>query len=179
MTIFVALSTLAAEVQQVTVTHTGPRYRIVMQTTLAALPERAQQVFSDYRKLPLINPAVISAQVLGENADGSQRLATELHMCFAFFCRDLKQVQDIHATRDGDSRGLSATVLPALSDLRYGQADWTLRPCGAGTCLGFTAELEPDFWVPPLIGPWLMERKLREEALTTSQGIERLAQATP
>ena len=35
--------------------------------------------------------------------------------------------------------------------------------------------MEPDFWVPPLIGPWVIKRTMREQAITTSEGIERLA----
>jgi hypothetical protein len=169
----------AAEVQEVTVSRDGPRYHVDMRARLAVPAARAYAVFSDYRRLPLINPAVRSATVLGSEPDGDTRLATELHLCVAFFCRELKQVQDMRRFREGDALGLSADVLPQDSDLKFGHARWLMRPCGNGTCLDFSAELEPDFWVPPLIGPWLIEHKLRAQAITTSAGIERLAAQAP
>lgn len=174
-----AQATAAAEVQQVSVSRDGARYHVDMQARLDVPAARAYAVFSDYRNLPLINPAVRSAKVLGTEPDGATRLATEVHLCVAFFCRELKQVQDMRAIQEGDSLGLSADVLPQLSDLRYGHAEWRMRSCDSGTCLHFSAEMEPDFWVPPLIGPWLIERKLRAQAITTSAGIERLATAAP
>jgi len=76
-----------------------------------------------------------------------------------------------------DGGDLHAEVLPAQSDFSYGRADWQFRPAGTSTHLRFSAELEPAFWVPPLLGPWLVERSLREEAERTSAGIERLAAA--
>ena len=71
-------------------------------------------------------------------------------------------------------------VLPQMSDLRYGLARWRMSACADDrrrTCLEFKAELEPDFWVPPLIGPWLIQRKLHQEAIVTAEGIEKLAHA--
>ncbi|MGH8540531.1 MAG: SRPBCC family protein [Stenotrophobium sp.] len=169
----------AAEVQSVEVHRDGKRYHIDMQTRLDAEPARAYAVFSDWRRLPEINRSVRSAQVLAENADGTIRLATEVHFCVAIFCRELRQVQDMHSLRNDATLAITANVLPALSDLRYGKAAWTMTPCAGETCLHFSADLEPDFWVPPLIGPWLIERKLRSQAVATSEGIERLARQTP
>ena len=39
----------------------------------------------------------------------------------------------------------------------------------------FDAEIEPAFWVPPLIGPYLIARELRRQAQVTAESIERLA----
>ncbi|MGH8461197.1 MAG: SRPBCC family protein [Stenotrophobium sp.] len=169
----------AAQVLDVQVDRDGDRYHIDLKAHLDVPAARAYSVFSDYRNLPAINPAVRSATVLGADDDGVTRLATEVHLCVAFFCHDLKQVQDMRRIHDGDATGLSAQVLPQLSDLRYGRAEWRMRPCDGGTCLHFSAELEPGFWVPPLLGPWLIERKLRAQAITTSEGIERLAAQAP
>ena len=36
-------------------------------------------------------------------------------------------------------------------------------------------ELVPAFWVPPVIGPWVIRRKIDEEARRTGTGLERTA----
>jgi hypothetical protein len=168
----------AVVVDSLQVTQHGDRYRVAMKVQLDAPADAAYAVFTDYQNLPRINGAVKQAQVLPETTSPDvSRLHTQLRMCFSFFCKTLDQVQDMHRTQESVGGKLSAKVLPDRSDLSYGQADWRLSEGSSATqsVLEFDAELEPKFWIPPLIGPWVMERKLRQEAIQTSQGIERLA----
>lgn len=169
----------AVVVDSLQVTQNGARYRVAMKVQLAAPARAAYAVISDYQNLPRLNPAVQKAQLLPESTQPEMtRLQTRVRMCFSFFCKTLDQVQDMRASPEIAGGRISASVLPERSDLRYGQADWRIVECGdsaASSCLEFSAELEPRFWIPPLIGPWVMERKLRQEALQTSEGIERLA----
>jgi len=186
-TLLAALLLLPANAQAVVVdslqvTQQGARYRVAMKVQLDASADAAYAVFTDYANLPRINPAVTLAQVLPETTSPDlSRLHTQLHMCFSFFCKTLDQVQDMRRIAERPGGRLNARVLPERSDLRYGEANWHVgncepsQPTGARSCLEFSAELEPRFWIPPLIGPWVMERKLRQEAIQTSQGIERLA----
>ena len=39
------------------------------------------------------------------------------------------------------------------------------------------ADIIPEFWFPPVIGPLLIMNKLRNEALETAKGVERVAAA--
>lgn len=166
----------AVEVRSIEVTRADTRYHVRMDVRLDVPATAAYAVFADLSLLPRINPAVRVARALDERvAAGLRRVYTDVRVCVSFFCRRLEQVQDMRFTSRGDGGDVSAQVIPERSDLRYGRANWTLRDCAGRTCLGFDAELEPRFWVPPLIGPWLVQRKLREEAMQTSAGIERLA----
>ena len=70
---------------------------------------------------------------------------------------------------------LHADVIPSESDFKYGHADWRMTVEGKGSRLLFSAALTPDFWVPPLIGPYVIKKKMREEAIETVLGLERLA----
>ena len=72
----------------------------------------------------------------------------------------MTQVQDVKQHAGGM---IEAVTVPALSDFRRGIYRWQLRGENAATRMRFTAVLEPDFWVPPLIGPWMIKRKLLEE----------------
>lgn len=67
-----------------------------------------------------------------------------------------------------------ASVLPG-GDLRSGRARWLFRDAGGRTDLRVTAELQPAFLIPPLIGPWVVKRWLRAETVQSSANIERLA----
>lgn len=177
----VALSPLlasVARVQQVTVDHSGMRYRIDLSMRLDATPARAYAVFTDFRNLPRINPLVREEQVTPGDTPDIETLRTRADACVVFFCRTLHQVQTVYLQPRTDGGDMRADIIPALSDFSYGVAHWSFRPCTDNTqqtCLHFRAQMEPAFWIPPLIGPWLIERKLREESVIAGEGIERLA----
>lgn len=175
------LTAQAVSIESLTVTKTDDRYRVTLQARLDASADRAFAVLTRYEALPDISKAVKLVRLEPDAPADMQRLYTRMRACFSFFCRTLEQVQDMRSSASPNGGSLSATVLPDKSDLRYGQADWTIDRCATAnqTCLSFVAEVEPKFWIPPVIGPWAMERKLREEALETTQGIERLAKAAP
>lgn len=177
--VFIGTGTARAfELQSLVVTRADARYRVQMSVNLDVPARDAYGVFSDITRLPQINSSVREARVLQQNPAEGLRVYTLVRMCVSFFCRMLEQVQDMQFLAHAAGGEIRAEVLPHLSNLRYGRARWTLRDCAGNTCLRFEAELEPDFWVPPLIGPWLIQRKLRSEAMQTGAGIERLARAS-
>ncbi|WP_051362089.1 SRPBCC family protein [Solimonas soli] len=165
----------AATVDALEVTHEDARYRIELRARLDVPAADAYAVFRDFRNLPRINDAVEDVEAQAPAAAGGERWRTTVRVCISFFCTRLHQVQDVRDAADAQGWRLDATVIPALSNLRYGLAAWRLDRCDAQTCLWFQAELEPDFWVPPLLGPWMIERTMRRQAQATAQGIERLA----
>jgi len=169
-------SASAAEVQSLQVQHDGSRYHVEMQVKLRAPAAAAYAAFAAPGSLPAINPAVRKVQVLQHDGDERARIYTEVRVCAVLYCKTLHQVQDMRYAARPDGGDLHAEVLPGPSDFSYGRADWVFRPAGGATLLRFSAELQPAFWIPPLLGPWLVERSLREEAERTSAGIEKLAQ---
>jgi len=61
------------------------------------------------------------------------------------------------------------------SGFRSGSAHWQLEAEGSRTRLIFTADTEPNLWVPPLIGPPTVIRHMREKAGQSLQNLEQLA----
>lgn len=183
MGLAVSVGAIAFDLQNVQVRRDQGRYHVQMRARLDAPAARSYAVFADPAQLPRLNPAVRQVQVLGASPDGSTRqLATEVRVCAAAFCRTLRQVQDMRYQPSSTGGEIRAEVIADRSDFRFGQANWTFEDCGSQrTCLQFDATLEPAFWVPPLIGPWLIGRALQREAQETSAGLERLARvpATP
>lgn len=167
----------AEDIDQLDIGHEASRYRVELRARLDAPLADSYAVFRDFRNLPRINDAVEAVDALPAPAGGPARWHTRVRVCFGFFCSHLDQVQDVRESREGAAYRLDAVVIPALSNLRYGVAAWKLEGCGPQTCLWFRAELEPDFWVPPLLGPWLIERTMRRQAHATAHGIEVLALA--
>lgn len=168
----------AAELESVDVVRDGTVFRIELRSRLSVSPERAFAAFTRYQDLPRINPSVREVAVLSREGD-LVRVRSELRVCLALYCPRMTMTQDMRGWGVDGTWALSATMVPEASDFRSGFGAWTFAPCTGGTCLVFRAELEPDFWVPRPLGNWLMRRVLREQAVTTSEGIERLAAERP
>lgn len=173
---FTATAAMPADIDQVTVEHQKKRYTVEMNARMDTTAEQAYAVFTDYERLVEINDAIIKAERIDGAAEGLQRIHTQVRVCVMGICRVFDQVQDMDKN---PPEHLQATVVPKLSNLKYGLAKWRIWNEDGRAHLYFAAEVEPDFWVPPLIGPWLIKRKLESEAEQTANGIERLANQPP
>ncbi|MEZ5541388.1 MAG: SRPBCC family protein [Pseudomonadota bacterium] len=145
-------------------------YRIAVDARIAAPVATVYARITDYDHLSRINHAIETSHVLRTDSPTRHRVRSVIKACVLFFCRRVHQVQDM--TQDEGSR-IEAHILPQQSDFHAGHALWRLEPAGTDTLMHFRAQLEPAFWVPPLIGPWLFERKIVSELLESAAVIER------
>ena len=68
-----------------------------------------------------------------------------------------------------------ATIVPESSDFESGQASWDLVVADDVTYMQFSTSFDPSFWVPPVIGKWLIKREMNRQVLGTAVYIERHA----
>ncbi len=162
----------AAEIMEVCVEHHDRKFRLYLYARLQASAEHTETIITDYAHLTAINPFLRESRV--EERDAQNRTLVHLvtESCVLIFCFELRHDQRFNPIRDGV---LVADIVPEGSDFKSGRLTWTVRPDRTGSGLVMETEVEPDFIVPPMIGPYLMEKKLREIALSTVENIERAA----
>jgi hypothetical protein len=124
---------------------------------------------SDYDGLAQMSQRFREARVESQAPDGSLLIYTRVEGCVWFFCRDVERYARLQG--NGTDR-LEATVQPEGSDFEYGYEQWQLIETSSGTTVEYSHELRPKFWVPPVIGMWVIERALRSDALTAAQRLE-------
>lgn len=165
----------AAEVQQVDVHHEAKQYRLHVVSRTEVPPEAVWALLVDYKHLDRLHPLVRESTLLESTPDGVARVSVQMHPCVFVFCLDLTQIVAFRAIATGH---LVADFDQKGGDFRRGRLRWRLRsdPRG-GTRLVFDAELEPSFWIPPLIGPWILKRALRNTATELVGNLERLSEA--
>jgi len=161
----------AADITRLEVDHDGDSFTLHTEVKLHTDPEATWYVLTDYDHFGRITGAIRKSERLEQRPDGKVAVHTLTRGCFGPFCRDVGQIQLFH--REGDR--LIAETLPRYSDLEQGRSEWILKPTPHGTRLVWKMQLEPKFWVPPLIGTWLMERALRSQARYSAANIETLA----
>ncbi|NNG11679.1 MAG: hypothetical protein HKM88_00360 [Halobacteria archaeon] len=154
------LAALAGEILDSSANLDDGVYTLTLMARIDAPPAIVQRLITDYDRLTEINSSLTESRVILEYSPVKHRVHTVIQACILFFCRRVTQVQDI--TRDANGH-IEALILPTLSDFRQGSARWELVAAGNGTTMHFSATLEPSFWVPPLIGPWLFEHQLIRE----------------
>ena len=160
---------LAGEILASSVIHDGGRYALSVTARIDAPIDIVYRSITDFDNLAAINPAIVESQLLALPDTGTRRVRSVIKVCILVFCKHVVQVQDVTMRAGYD---IEAVILPALSDFRSGVARWQLTASGASTELLFSNRFEPDFWVPPVIGPWLIKRKLMREVAETAMYIE-------
>ena len=161
----------AGQVFTAVATHQSGTYFVEVDALVEVPAARVRELLTDYDHLGRVNEAIEESQVLLTRAPGDYRVRTVTLACVFFFCKRIRQVQDVVEAADGS---ITATVLPSQSDFRHGYARVNLWREGGGTRVLIRSEVEPDFWIPPIIGPWLIKRKLRLETLETVANLERI-----
>lgn len=150
----------------------GGHFLLHLEMRIEARQERVRALLTDYAHLDRISPRIVRSEVLYENPP-QFRIRVTSDGCVAFFCRQLVQVQDVFELKNGY---ILVRVLPEMSDFKYSENLWHIRPHPAGgTLVTYSADLVPDFWVPPFIGTALFRNRLLEESRQVVEGLERLA----
>ena len=80
------------------------------------------------------------------------------------------------STRTSPTGTITTTVIADESNFRRGYSKWRIDSVSdAVTRISVEAEQEPDFWIPPIIGPILFKRAFMKEVRETGIKIEREA----
>ncbi|TVP60154.1 MAG: hypothetical protein EA351_00890 [Gemmatimonadales bacterium] len=163
-----------AEVIFVEVSHDSGVYHVRSSAHFSAPPASVWAVLTDYEHLTSISEIVVESRLLEEFAeDGSLRLHTLLRGCVSFFCRNVVRVEQLSSVWE---REIVALVEPEHSDLKEGFTEWRFYPLeDGGTRVDLEMQVVPDFWIPPLIGPRAMRRRLLQDGTDAVGKIEKLA----
>jgi hypothetical protein len=128
-------------------------------------------VLRDYDHYIELSPVIVEGRVLRSEEDGL-RLRLTLRPCVFGLCKNLRKVTDVTWLSEDSVEYLG---LSGRGDFESSREIITVgeEPGAPGTAsFQYHAELVPRFFVPPLIGTWLISRQIREELLGTLNGVE-------
>jgi hypothetical protein len=130
------------------------------------------RALSDYEHFAELSTRFKESRFLEPAPDDQPRIYTQVEGCVWFFCRTVgryAQLELIPYTR------ITATVEPEESDVSYGVETWDLVKVRDTTEVSYTHEMDPKFWIPPVLGLWAIKRVLNKDALASAERIEELA----
>ncbi len=162
----------AGEIIESSVSLDADIYSVDVLVRIEAPLEVVYNAITDYDHLTEINSSIEESYIVEKQGADRHRVYTRIKLCVLFFCKQIRQVQDI--VENGNTQ-VKATLLPELSDFEAGSASWDLVVADDATFMQFNAAVDPSFWVPPLIGTWLFEREIVRQALETARYMEKQA----
>lgn len=166
---------LPATLRDVDVSRRQDRYRVVADTHLGASPEAIYKVLLDFDndRYQRISEIYKESSYLPPDGDGTPLVYTRVEGCLLGFCRSMRRVERLEVVTPQFIRSRS---VPERSDFKYTLSEWTFAAEGDGTRVTYLMEMEPDFWLPPFVGPWFLKRTLMQGAPAAIDQIELLAQ---
>jgi uncharacterized protein YqgV (UPF0045/DUF77 family) len=159
---------MALDIDDVHITKQGSVYQIQMTFSVDTSVNQVIALLTDYGFPNRLNPEVTKREVISRQK-GITRVRTEIRSCVFFFCKDVALTQDVTVV----ANTIQADIVPDESDFRSGYLRWSVSSNDSGgSDIAFKAVIQPDFFIPPLIGGFFVRKSLRREILETAKNLE-------
>jgi ribosome-associated toxin RatA of RatAB toxin-antitoxin module len=158
----IQFSALAQEPTQVPdidvrVVRLGEHFTVDLNLYVPVPVSRAWAVLTDFDQMDKFVPNLVSSEVV-ERRDNMLTIRQKGICRFGFFSMNFESVQEAQLTPQTEIRALGVS-----GDFKRMDSVMQLKAEGVGTRLTYHAEVQPDFWFPPLIGPALTRRDIAEQ----------------
>ena len=151
------------------------RYELYADTFLEATPADIYAVLLEYDDdaFQRISSVYKESRYLDPAPDGTPIVYTLMEGCIMFYCLTMRRTEKLEKQA---YKYIRTETIPEESDFKYSHSEWTFEPEGTGTRMNYTLVMEPDFWVPPIVGPFVLKRILKSGGARVISRIERMAQ---
>lgn len=159
---------MALDIHDLHIAKQGRTYEVQMTFSVTASASQVIAVLTDYGFPDRLDPEVTKREIISRHGEIT-RVRTEARGCVFIFCKDIAFTLDVTVVENN----IQAVIVPDESDFRSGYFDWSVsRSDSGGSYIVFESAMEPDFYIPPLIGGILVRKMLRQKILTTVENLE-------
>jgi len=163
----------AAELRNIEVDRVARRYVLTSEVWFDTNVEAIYAVFLNYDLTSQFSSFIVESRNLEANALGQRRFYIRNHGCVWFFCRSFERSGRIEHEPFVIIRSIADAE---ISDFHSSLESWRFQSDGTGTLVVYEFDFEPKFWIPPLIGPYVLQRKLLNDSAGALDRIEAIAQ---
>lgn len=170
-----AFAARTATLNSLEVTRNDGRYELHADTFLDAAPADIYGVLLEYEddKFQRISSVYKESRYLDPAPDGTPIVYTLMEGCIMFFCMRMRRTERLEKE---EFRYIRTETIPEESNFKYSHSEWIFAPVDGGTQMQYTMVMEPDFFVPPIVGPFILKRILRSGGARVISRIELMAQ---
>ncbi|MEM7430317.1 MAG: hypothetical protein AAF351_00130 [Pseudomonadota bacterium] len=163
---------LAAEILDVKVTQDGDQYHLMSQVVFDVDREALFATFVDFDLHHRFSSFMVESSNLAADEQGRPGYYMLNRGCVLFFCRSFQRYGFVETE---DVASIKATAHPEQSDFHISVESWDLAAQGDSTLVTYRWTVDPKFWIPPLIGPYAMRKKLENSSIDALNRIEAIA----
>ena len=165
---------LAAETVEVQVEQEDGAYHIYFEILLDAPKSRVETILGDYEKFDELSPGIERSEILTGLPGGSATVDITLRPCVWILCKTMRKVTNANINAYG---AIVYTTIPESSDFKFGKEHVIIKrgKTPGQTRVTYNAKLVPKFFVPPLLGSWLIRKHILKNLEISNQRIEELA----
>jgi hypothetical protein len=168
-----ANSAPAAELRKVSVDKIDGRYILHSEAWFDASIEQIYHTLLNWDLSTEFSSVVVESRNLDPDEEGRPQYYVRNEACVLFFCMSFEREGVIEHTPFDVIR---SHVYPDKSDFYFSDETWSFREEGSGTVVVYDLEFKPKFFVPPMIGPYIIKRKLKNDSGDAINRIEAIAQ---
>ena len=161
-----------ADLREVQVERNDDYYRLHSSTWFDVDPEALYAVLSNFDLFTKFTTAIVESRNVEPDDDGRPRFYSRMEGCALLWCKSF--VRNGYLVLEPKKKIMAITD-PETSDFKLSRESWQLIPEGDGTLLIYSFHMIPDFWVPPVIGPFYIKRALKAGGDRAVERIEALA----
>jgi len=154
-----SFSASAAEIRKLDVSKSGGVYFVDAISYVDAPITNVYEVLVDYENLNRLSGSIVESRYVEPAEDGTPQVYTLTRKCVFLFCGKIEKVDRL--TMEPVHK-ISTVTVPEQSNVEYGISEWLLSEEGDGTVISYRQELDPAFWIPPLIGPMIVKKIMRK-----------------
>ena len=163
----------AAEMRSVDVGYEDSRYTMQSEVWFNAPLEQVYAVFSHWDLSTQFSSAIVKSNDLAPDEQGRPQFFVRNRGCLLFFCMTFERQGYVESQ---PFEVLRAIANPETSDFLVSNESWTFTPENGGTIVVYEMLMQPKFWVPPGIGPYIIKRKLKNDGGDAIDRVEAIAQ---
>ena len=162
----------SAELRDVLVEREDDYYRLNSKAWFDASPESLYGVLSNFDLFVKFTSAIAESRNIPPDTNGRPQFFSRMEGCVLLWCKSF--------VRNGylllvPAQEITAITNPTTSDFKLSRETWRLIPENGGTLLIYEFHMIPDFWVPPVLGPFYIKRALQAGGIKAVNRIEALA----
>lgn len=163
----------AADIERTDIWFSNGEYRYFFAATLNANAADVRAIVADFDRLARLNDDIITSRLLERYDENRLKRRLLLKHCLLVFCFDLDFVENVEILPNGD---IETILIPEESSFRHGTSVWRITALDEQhTRVSLEAHQAPKFWIPPVIGPLVVQSSFVAEVTETVSKLERLA----
>ncbi|MFT6105851.1 MAG: hypothetical protein ACJA0S_000579 [Rickettsiales bacterium] len=146
-------------------------FSISAKSKINASTQNVFKILIDYKNISRISSKIIESRIINKNQN-IVKVKTVAKGCILFFC---KKITNVQLVTSNINKNITSITVPEESDLKSGKMFWELTKKEGITQIEYVATIEPDFFVPPLVGAFFIKKSMLQEAEKFVINVEKLA----